>query len=120
MTDRTASSAATGYGAFWPVYLGAHRKPATRRWHFLGTGLALTCLVAALVLWDWRPLLAMPFVGYTPAWLSHFLVEGNRPATFGHPFWSLYSDLRMLGLWLVGRLDGELRRHGIATGLSGK
>lgn len=101
------------YAAFWPIYLAAHSRRATRAWHFAGTTTALICLVAAAVLGDWRLAVAAPVVGYLPAWASHFLVEGNRPATFGHPLWSLASDLRMYGLWLAGRLDGELRRHGV-------
>lgn len=109
------SPAPATYAAFWPVYLAAHRKRATRLWHFLGTcaGFALVILAAAFA--DWRLLVAAPLVGYAPAWLSHFLVEGNRPATFGHPLWSFASDLRMLGLWLAGRLEGEYRRHAIET-----
>lgn len=116
MTDRTHPPGVTAYAAFWPVYLGAHRKAATRRWHFLGTGLGLGCLATALLLWDWRPLVTAPVVGYALAWLSHILVEGNRPATFGHPLWSLFSDFRMFALWLSGGLDRELARHGIAPG----
>ncbi|MGE0718284.1 MAG: Mpo1-like protein [Alphaproteobacteria bacterium] len=107
-------TAPDGYAAFWPVYLAAHRKPATRLVHFAGTAAGLACLAAAAILGDWRLLAAAPFVGYLPAWTSHFLIEGNRPATFGHPFWSFASDFRMLGLWLTGRLEGELIRHGVA------
>jgi len=46
------------------------------------------------------------------AWLGHLVFEHNRPETFGHPLWSLASDLRMLCLFVSGRLGSELRRSG--------
>lgn len=98
------------YPQFWRRYLRAHGRPATRWLHFAGTLLALACLILAAVTLDWRPLLAAPVVGYGFAWAAHLGVEGNRPETFGHPAWSLLSDLRMLGLWLTGRLEAHLER----------
>jgi hypothetical protein len=106
--DRPAS-----YAEFWPRYLGAHRKPKSRALHFAGTSLAIALLVGALATADWRLAVAAPVVGYGAAWAGHYLVEGNRPETYGHPLWSLFSDLRMLSLWVLGRLAAEFRRHGI-------
>ncbi|MEZ5669307.1 MAG: DUF962 domain-containing protein [Alphaproteobacteria bacterium] len=102
------------YREFWPFYLGEHAKPATRRIHLFGTALALALLVLALALQWWWLLIAVPIAGYAPAWYAHFFVEHNRPATFIHPVWSLVSDFRMFALWCAGRLEPELRRHGLA------
>ena len=100
------------YGEFWPRYLAAHADPRTRAVHFIGSGLVLAALAAAIATLDWRWLIAMPLVGYSFAWFGHFVFEHNKPETFGHPFWSLYSDFRMLALFLAGRLSGEMRRIG--------
>ena len=80
--------------------------------HYLGSLAALLALALGLAR-DWRWILAAPFLGYAFAWVGHFGFEGNKPATFGHPFWSLWSDFRMLALFLAGQLGGELRRAGI-------
>ena len=101
------------YAEFWPFYLREHAKPATRAWHFAGTALVLLCLALFVAGQGWGWLAAVPFVGYGPAWIAHFFVEHNRPATFRHPVWSLVSDFRMFGFWISGRLRGELKRAGV-------
>jgi len=101
------------YGEFWPRYLAAHADPRTRALHYLGTASALGCVAATAMAVDWRWLIAVPVAGYGPAWLAHAAFERNRPETFSHPFWSLLSDFRMLGLFLAGRIGCELRRIGI-------
>jgi hypothetical protein len=98
------------YGEFWPRYLGAHADPRTRALHYLGTIAAIGLLALAVVGRDWRWLVAAPLVGYGLAWFGHLVFERNRPETFSHPAWSLLSDIRMLGLFLTGRLAAELRR----------
>jgi hypothetical protein len=100
------------YREFWPQYLALHADRRSRALHYGGTLAAAAALVLAAAGWDWRWLLAAPVLGYAPAWLGHVAFEGNRPATFGHPLWSLWSDVRMLALFLTGRLGAELRQIG--------
>src|SRR5579863_4759766 len=103
------------YDEFWTHYLSAHRDRRTRAMHYAGSLCGLFALAWGLG-HDWRWIVAAPVVGYAFAWIGHFGFEGNRPATFGHPLWSFLSDFRMLGLFLSGRLGGELRRAGIIEG----
>jgi hypothetical protein len=100
------------YAEFWPFYLRQHKDARTRAAHYLGTTTGIGLVVAAATIGDWRLLLAASVIGYAAAWIGHFLFEGNRPATFGHPLWSFYSDFRMLALWLAGRLGAELDAAG--------
>ena len=99
------------YGEFWAHYLAAHTDPRCRALHYAGTlaALALVGLAGAKADWRWAAIAVV--VGYAPAWLGHAVFERNRPATFSHPIWSLVSDLRMLALFLSGRLADELRHH---------
>lgn len=101
------------YAEFWPFYLREHGKPATRALHYVGTISSALVLVAALVTQSWWYLLAVPILGYGFAWISHFTIENNKPATFQAPVWSLISDYRMCWLFLTGRLDAELMKHQI-------
>jgi hypothetical protein len=98
------------YPAFWLVYLRAHDRAATRGLHYAGSLSALALVAAAAMTGTWWLLPLSVVVGYGFAWSNHFLFEHNRPATFGHPLWSLASDFRMLGLWLSGRLAPHLAR----------
>ncbi|HHO50495.1 MAG TPA: DUF962 domain-containing protein [Deltaproteobacteria bacterium] len=43
-------------------------------------------------------------LAYAAAWVGHFRIENNRPATFQYPIWSLLCDLRMWGEMARGRL----------------
>jgi len=103
------------YPEFWRRYLAAHSDPRTRGLHYLGTLLAVAAVAAAAAARDWRWLVVAPVAGYSLAWLGHLKFEHNRPETFGHPVWSLVSDFRMLGMFLAGRLGGELRALGIGS-----
>ena len=98
---------------FWLRYLRAHRSRSARMLHYLGSLLAVASLLVAIAQRDWHWLIAAPLLGYGFAWIAHFAIERNRPETFGHPFWSLFSDYRMLLLALSFRLEPHLRRAGL-------
>jgi hypothetical protein len=103
----------SSYREFWPHYLREHAKPETRALHFVGTGLSTAALVALVSTGEFWLLPIALVAGYGPAWIGHFFVEKNRPATFTHPLWSLVSDYRMAFVWITGRLDSELARAGV-------
>ncbi len=101
------------FAAFWPFYLREHSRPQTRALHYAGTSLVVWIALFALLTGRWWLLLAMPLAGYGFAWVAHFRVERNRPATFTYPLWSLGADFKMWWLWLTGRLGPELKRAGV-------
>ena len=103
----------TTFAEFWPFYLREHSKPRTRALHYVGTSLVVALALAALVTANWWLLVALPVAGYFFAWIAHFGVEKNRPATFTYPAWSLKADFKMWWLWLTGRLGPELERAGV-------
>jgi hypothetical protein len=93
---------------FWPFYVREHSKPGNRRLHFIGSTLVLIIVAVAAV--TARPLwlLAAPLAGYGFAWIGHFGIEKNRPATFKYPVWSFLSDWVMYGKILAGTMDAEV------------
>lgn len=95
---------------FWPFYVKAHQKKWTRALHFIGTSAAMACVAGGL-LTKRRWLLALaPIMGYGPSWIGHFFVEGNRPATFKHPVWSLRADLVMWSKMARFQMADEVER----------
>jgi hypothetical protein len=102
------------FAAFWPFYLQEHRRPLTRALHYVGTSLVVFLALFAVASGQYWFFAAMPLAGYFFAWLAHFTVEKNRPATFTYPLWSLAADFKMWWLWLTGQLRPELRAAGVA------
>ncbi|MEZ4236767.1 MAG: DUF962 domain-containing protein [Myxococcota bacterium] len=50
------------------------------------------------------PVVLVGIVGaYACAWVGHFRLEHNRPATFKYPVWSLVCDLRLWSEMARGR-----------------
>jgi hypothetical protein len=98
------------FSDFWPYYVLAHRQPATRIFHSIGTLTGWALLVAAILYRNWWLILAAVVLPYALAWFSHFFVEHNRPATFGHPLWSWLADQKMVAMVLGGKMNQEVQR----------
>jgi hypothetical protein len=98
------------YEEFFLFYLTQHSDARNRALHATGT-VASGLFIATMFLVG-RPWygLAWPGIAYGFAWVGHFLLEKNKPATFGHPFWSFYSDLRMVWLMFTFQLDARLEQ----------
>lgn len=114
MEDRSVkigeNSRFTSFTEFWPFYVAEHSKPATRWLHLIGTsgGIALVIYFIATGRW-WLFFLGL-IPGYGCAWLAHFLIEKNKPATFKYPLWSFMGDYKMIFLMLTGRMRDEVDR----------
>ncbi|HEX2835663.1 MAG TPA: DUF962 domain-containing protein [Thermoanaerobaculia bacterium] len=106
MSEQRISS----FSEFWPFYVRAHSKPSTRIAHFIGSLLALSCIAGGILYSRWL-FLAAPLVGYSFAWYGHFVLEHNKPATFGHPFYSLAADYVMVWKMITGRMRAEVAKH---------
>ena len=102
------------FAEFWPDYVRAHSKPATRVVHCVGMLLGWMLLGGAIAVHRWWWIAAAVVVSYALAWLSHFLVEHNRPTTFEHPLWSWWADQRMVFLTLIGRMGEEVKKFAAA------
>ena len=107
------------YRAFWPYYVAEHSRAWTRRMHFVGTSGAVALVVVAGVMGEPLLLVAALVCGYFFAWLSHLLIERNRPATFTYPLFSLAGDFHMWALMWQGRMDAEVERLAAAADSDG-
>ena len=94
----------TSFWSFYPYYLTEHSNPKNRGLHFIGTALILGLFIAGIIFQNWNLIAAIPFCGYGFAWVGHFFIEKNRPATFTYPLYSLGSDFVMFWHILTGQL----------------
>ena len=112
LTPNRAQHPIRSYRDFWPFYLQEHAKKETRAMHYAGSAVAIASVAAGVAVSPWF-FIGAAVGGYGFAWVSHFFIEHNRPATFTYPLWSLAADFRMWALWLTGRLGPELDRAGV-------
>lgn len=93
----------TSFAEFYPFYLSQHSHPACRALHYIGSFAVLAILAYAFISGQYLALCFAPIMGYGFAWVGHFFIEKNRPATFTYPLWSFIGDWVMLKDFLVGR-----------------
>jgi hypothetical protein len=98
------------YTEFWDFYVQEHSLPTTRLLHFIGTSLGILLLVWFIWRGTWYYFPLCMVAGYGFAWVAHFFVEKNRPASFKYPFWSFISDYKMMWYMITGRMNGEVER----------
>jgi hypothetical protein len=75
--------------------LGEHSRSGTKILHFVGTTLFLACAVSAALFQNFWLFVCGPVFAYSCAWVGHFFIEKNRPATFQWPLYSLVGDFKM-------------------------
>jgi len=80
---------------FYPFYLKEHTDKINRILHFIGTSILIVFIIYMVITKQYNMLWFSPLIGYSFAWIGHFVFEKNRPATFKHPLWSLISDFKM-------------------------
>ena len=95
----------SSFAEFYPFYLSEHRHPTCRRLHFVGSSLAIGCVLAAILDANAWWIAAAVVAGYGFAWAGHAFFEHNRPATFKHPLYSFVGDWAMYRDMLIGRIS---------------
>ncbi len=103
----------TNYKDFFPYYLREHSKKNTRILHYIGTGLGQIILWSSILTQNWIFIPLALICGYTFAWIGHFFIEHNKPATFKYPWWSQIGDHHMTLLMLTGKLKKALSDAGV-------
>tara|TARA_Y100000816_G_C25960569_1_gene501280 strand:- start:547 stop:852 length:306 start_codon:yes stop_codon:yes gene_type:complete len=88
---------------FYPYYLEEHKNKTTKLLHFIGTGFSIIFLAQFFMTLNPINILFAILSGYGFAWISHFFVEHNKPATWTYPVFSLMSDYIMFWEILRGK-----------------
>ncbi|HEY0682940.1 MAG TPA: Mpo1-like protein [Steroidobacter sp.] len=92
------------FAEFYPFYLAEHSNRTCRRFHFIGSTLALACLGLLIATGKLYWLAVGLVCGYGFAWIGHFVFEKNKPASFRRPLYSFRGDWAMYrDIWL-GRI----------------
>ena len=93
----------TNFKDFYPYYLSEHSHKTTKLLHFIGTSISLYFLFSFFRTFDFVYIIFSLLSGYGFAWVSHFFIEKNKPATFKYPFYSFIGDHLMFIEIIMGK-----------------
>jgi len=93
----------TNFKDFYPYYLSEHSHKTTKLLHFIGTSISLYLLFNFFRTFDFVYIILSLLSGYGFAWVSHFFIEKNKPATFKYPFYSFIGDHLMFIEIIMGK-----------------
>jgi hypothetical protein len=96
---------------FWPYYVNEHKKPLTRQLHFVGNTNLLVWLLLALLHRSLKLAILAVVSSYLIAWIGHFFVEKNLPATFKYPVKSAICDMILYAKMWSGQMDSEVAKY---------
>lgn len=85
---------------FFPEYMDAHSRYATRALHTLGLVVGWSSFWFAILRREWWAMSLLPISAYGFGFFAHLWVEKNRPASFKHPFLSIACDHVMAALFI--------------------
>ena len=97
------------FADFYPFYLCEHDLAITKLFHFVATFnvsvLILMLFNAKAASTKIRILIFVTVQAYGLAWISHFFLEKNKPATFKYPIYSFFGDWMMFKDALMGKVS---------------
>lgn len=97
----------SNFEEFYVAYMSFHTKPLSNLLHFSGITLLLATVFYVeyfSVSQSWKFTVPAAAIGYALAWIGHFAVEKNKPASFNNPLWSIRAGLRMYIDMLRGKV----------------
>lgn len=96
---------------FWPYYVREHSKSLTRNLHFVGNTNLFLWLLLALIRRSPKLGVFAVVSSYALAWIGHFFVEHNIPATFKYPIMAGMCDMIMYYKMWNGEMDAEVEKY---------
>ena len=88
---------------FYPYYIQQHKNKYTKLLHFIGIWLFILFIFNLIYSHEIINLLYAFLAAYGFAWLGHYFIEKNKPATFSYPFYSFLGDCLMFMEILKGK-----------------